>query len=99
MLRPDPQVIWRAQSDLFARSDVDAVYHRSEKGGGSWEYRTPLPESWKISYRDLTFKIKPMGFKHTGLFPEQAANWDRMAGLVKGAGRPVKVLNRVGPRL
>ena len=93
LLRPDPQVIWRAQCDLRARKDLAAVYHRSEKGGGSWEYLRPIPESWNISYRDLTFKIKPMGFKHTGLFPEQAVNWDRMCGLVKAAGRPVKVLN------
>ncbi len=93
LLRPDPQVIWPAQQDLRAFRELSAVYHRSEKGGGSWEYLRPMPESWNVSYRDLTFKIKPMGFKHTGLFPEQAVNWDRMCALVKGAGRPVKVLN------
>ena len=93
LLRPDPQVIWGAQRDLFAYPGLSAVYHRSEKGGGSWEYRQKLPESWTVSYRDLTFRIKPMGFKHTGLFPEQAVNWDRMAALVKTARRPVKVLN------
>ncbi len=93
LLRPDPQVIWRARGDLRAHKDLAAVYHRSEKGGGSWEYLKPIPESWNVSYRDLTFKIKPMGFKHTGLFPEQAVNWDRMCCLVKKAGRPVKVLN------
>lgn len=93
LLRPDPQVIWGAQTDLFARKDLAAVYRRSEKGGGSWEYRKPLPESWKISYKDLTFRVRPMGFKHTGLFPEQAVNWERMGALVRNAGRPVKVLN------
>ncbi len=93
LLRPDPQVIWGAQRDLFAYPGLSAVYRRSEKGGGSWEYKKPIPESWQISYRDLTFKVKPMGFKHTGLFPEQAVNWDRTCALVKNAHRPVKVLN------
>ncbi len=93
LLRPDPQVIWPAQRDLFAYPGLDAVYHRSEKGGGHWEYRRPIPESWHIRYRDLTFVVRPMGFKHTGLFPEQAVNWDRTAELVRNAGRPVKVLN------
>lgn len=93
LLRPDPQAIWTAQQDLFSYPGLSAVYHRSEKGGGSWEYKKPLPESWNISYKDLTFKIRPMGFKHTGLFPEQAVNWERMASLVKRADRPVKILN------
>ena len=93
LLRPDPQVIWEAQRDLFAYPGIHAVYRRSEKGGGAWEYRKPMPEEWTVWYKDLKFKIKPMGFKHTGLFPEQAVNWDRMSSLIKGAGRPVKVLN------
>ncbi len=93
LLRPDPQVIWEARRDLFADPRVDAVYRRSEKGGGGWEFRRALPESWNVSYRDLTFKVKPMGFKHTGLFPEQAYHWDKTAALVKGAGRKIKVLN------
>ena len=93
LLRPDPQVIWKAQTDLFAHPDISAVYHRSEKGGGGWEYKKPIPESWNIGYRDLTFKVKPMGFKHTGLFPEQAVNWDRTSALVRTANRPVKILN------
>ena len=96
LLRPDPQVIWGAQRDLFADPRVDAVYHRSEKGGGAWEYRRPIPQSWTVGYRDLKFLIKPMGFKHTGLFPEQAVNWDRTSVLVQSAvkaGRKVKVLN------
>lgn len=93
LLRPDPQVIWEAQRDLFAYPGIHAVYRRSEKGGGAWEYRKAMPEEWTVGYKDLKFKIKPMGFKHTGLFPEQAVNWDRMTSLIKGAGRPVKVLN------
>ncbi len=92
LLRPDPQVIWSAQRDLFA-ADVHAVYHRSEKGGGAWEYKKPVPDEWNISYRELTFKVKPMGFKHTGLFPEQAVHWDKTAELIKNAGREIKVLN------
>ncbi len=93
LLRPDPQAIWSPSCDLFARGDVDAVYLRSEKGGGRWEYRKSIPDEWLISYRDLTFKVKPMGFKHTGLFPEQAANWDEMRRLIEGSGRKIKVLN------
>ncbi|MDE7158460.1 MAG: SAM-dependent methyltransferase, partial [Clostridiales bacterium] len=67
LLRPDPQVIWSAQRDLFSYPQLSAVYHRSDKGGGAWEYKRKMPESWNVSYRDLTFKVKPMGFKHTGL--------------------------------
>ncbi len=96
LLRPDPQVIWQAQRDLFAYPGLDAVYHRSEKGGGSWEFLRPLPESWEISYGELTFKVKPMGFKHTGLFPEQAVNWERTGALIRAAreqGRRPKILN------
>lgn len=93
LLRPDPQVIWGASYDLFSDPRIDAVYRRSEKGGGAWEYRKKIPESWKIGYRDLSFSIKPMGFKHTGLFPEQAVNWDRCSALIKNAGRKIKVLN------
>ncbi len=93
LLRPDPQVIWEARRDLFSDPRIDAVYRRNERGGGSWELRRTLPESWNISYRDLVFKVKPMGFKHTGLFPEQAYHWDKTAALVKSAGRKIKVLN------
>lgn len=93
LLRPDPQVIWEGRRDLFADPSVHAVYHRSEKGGGAWEYRKKMPAEWEIGYKDLRFKVKPMGFKHTGLFPEQAVNWERMRALIEGAGRPVKVLN------
>lgn len=93
LLRPDPQAIWAAQTNLFAYPEIHAVYHRSERGGGAWEYRKQMPEEWNISYRELCFKIKPMGFKHTGLFPEQAVNWDLTSSLIKGAKRPVRVLN------
>ncbi len=92
LLRPDPQVIWGAQRDLFS-ADYHAVYRRSEKGGGAWQYRKPVPESWNISYRELTFRVKPMGFKHTGLFPEQAVHWDKTSHLIQNAGRKIKVLN------
>ncbi len=96
LLRPDPQVIWAAQRDLFSYPGLSAVYHRSEKGGGGWEFRTPLPESWTVGYGELTFKVKPMGFKHTGLFPEQAVNWERTGAIIRAAvqkGRTPKVLN------
>lgn len=93
LLRPDPQVIWRSQIDLFAYPGLNAYYKRSDKGGGGWKVLKNMPEEWKISYRDMTFAIKPMGFKHTGLFPEQAVNWDTMSELIRGAGRPIKVLN------
>ncbi len=96
LLRPDPQVIWSAQRDLFSYPGLDAVYRRSEKGGGAWEHRKKLPPFWNIRYHDLTFKVMPMGFKHTGLFPEQAVNWELTGSLVRRAvagGRKVKVLN------
>lgn len=93
LVRPDPQIIWKSprRSDMWDKAD--AVYHRSSKGGGEWEYRRKLPESWRINYGGLTFVIRPTGFKHTGLFPEQAVNWDFMAEKIRSAGRPVKVLN------
>ncbi len=93
LLRPDPQVIWPARRDLFSEPSLNAVYRRSDKGGGAWEMRKPMPAEWTVSYKDLRFRVRPMGFKHTGLFPEQAAHWDRMRALIAGAGRKVKVLN------
>lgn len=93
LLRPDPQVIWPARQDLFSHPELCAVYRRSERGGGAWEYIKPVPSEWTISYRELTFKIKPMGFKHTGLFPEQAVHWDETAALIRRAGRKTRVLN------
>lgn len=93
LLRPDPQAIWKSRFDLFSYPGINAFYKRSEKGGGGWKYLKPMPEEWDISYGDLKFKIKPMGFKHTGLFPEQAVNWDKTSSLIKNSGRRIKVLN------
>ena len=90
LTRPDPQIIW-GSGDLSSK--CDAFYHRSNKGGGFWEYNSKLPESWQIKYKDLTFNIKTMGFKHTGLFPEQAYNWDYMINKIKNSNREIKVLN------
>lgn len=92
LVRPDPQVIWKTEKKNPLWRNPDASYKRSHTGGGAWT-RARLPESWTVSYGNLTFRIKPMGFKHTGLFPEQATNWDWFSGLIKSAGRPVKVLN------
>ena len=92
LLRPDPQVIWKSQTNIFERP-VHARYLRSDKGGGKWEYFKKIPDEWIVSYKNLNFKVKPMGFKHTGLFPEQAANWDKMSNLIKGANRPISALN------
>lgn len=93
LLRPDPQVIWRAQAPLTTVKKPDARYIRSSTGGGRWEFERKLPESWNVSWRDLTFTVRPMNFKHTGLFPEQAVNWAMMTDLINGANRPVSVLN------
>ena len=93
LVRPDPQVIWATERADPRWSRFDAKYHRSSTGGGRWEIRN-LPESWLLHYADwLTFHVKPMNFKHTGVFPEQAANWDYIRRKVEGAGRPVRVLN------
>ena len=92
LVRPDPQVIWNTRRGDKRWNECNAHYHRSSKGGGSWEF-FDLPEQWTISYKSLTFALKPFSFKHTGLFPEQAVNWEWCADLIKGAGRPVKVLN------
>lgn len=96
LLRPDPQVIWRAAKPLRSYEGIDAVYERSSSGGGHWTYRSEIPEEFTIGWRDLRFKLKLMGFKHTGLFPEQAVNWDRMSRLIEGAGREISVLNLFG---
>ncbi len=93
LIRPDPQVIWKTEKKNPLWKKADAVYHRSQTGGGQWEIRNKIPDFWTIDYRDLTFNIKTMGFKHTGLFPEQAVNWDLTAEIIKNAGREVKVLN------
>lgn len=94
LIRPDPQVIWKKPKTHPMWKQAHARYHRSEKGGGQWEQYKKMPEQWDITYRDLTFKIKAMGFKHTGLFPEQAINWDYTRQVIRNSGRKdVKVLN------
>lgn len=90
--RPDPQIIWNNDAKGTGWSCADAIYKRSSKGGGGW-IKNDLPESWNINYGKLKFVLKPMGFKHTGLFPEQAANWDWFSECISRAGRPIKVLN------
>ncbi len=92
LVRPDPQAIWPKIDSVNAWKRANAIYHRSKSGGGQWEIRK-LPAQWTISYKELTFNLKPMSFKHTGLFPEQAANWDFIMDKVRTAGRPVSVLN------
>lgn len=96
LLRPDPQVIWHAKKPLRSYDGIDAIYERSVTGGGAWHYFNTVPEEFIVGWRDLKFKLKLMGFKHTGLFPEQAANWDRMTSLIKDSGRQVSVLNLFG---
>jgi len=95
LVRPDPQAIWQTPRVHEGWIRNDARYARSSSGGGSWN-KGHLPESWKIRYGELCFQVRPMNFKHTGLFPEQAVNWDRCRALIKAAGRPVKVLNLFG---
>lgn len=93
LIRPDPQIVWNSKSFPEKWKRANASYIRSKTGGGNWEYQKKLPDSWKIQYKNLTFNIKPMGFKHTGLFPEQAVNWDWMMDKIKQSKRPIKVLN------
>ena len=92
LVRPDPQVIWDTPRNNRYWKRPNAHYHRSKKGGGEWEF-FDLPKQWTISYKSLTFNLKPFSFKHTGLFPEQATNWDWFGNLIKNAGSPIKVLN------
>ena len=93
LVRPDPQIIWENPEPSAEWSNPHARYIRSSSGGGSWDYRKKLPDSWNIKYKDLTFMVKPTGFKHTGIFPEQAVNWDYCDKLIRNAGRPINVLN------
>lgn len=93
LLRPDPQIIWDNGNLLEKYNDINAYYHRSNKGGGYWENLKKTPDRWQVKYKNLTFNIKQMGFKHTGLFPEQAANWDYMINKIKESKRKIKVLN------
>ena len=91
--RPDPQVIWKDESFPELWKKADAIYHRSSSGGGAWEKKHNIKDEWQIHCKDLTFNLKLMGFKHTGLFPEQAVNWDWMIEKITKANRPIKVLN------
>lgn len=93
LIRPDPQIIWKEKEFPEKWNKANARYIRSKTGGGEWNYKTKLPKSWQIKYKDLTFNIKPMSFKHTGLFPEQAVNWDWMINKIRNAKREIKVLN------
>ena len=95
LVRPDPQVIWDTPQTEERWKKKNGHYHRSQKGGGEWEF-FDLPDEWSIRYQDLTFRLKPFSFKHTGLFPEQAVNWDWFSSIIKKAkepGRPLKVLH------
>ncbi|MEG2450588.1 MAG: class I SAM-dependent methyltransferase [Clostridia bacterium] len=96
LLRPDPQVIWHAEKPLRSYQNIDAIYERSATGGGAWNYLKKVPNDFTIGWRDLNFKLKLMGFKHTGLFPEQAVNWDKMMQLISSQDRKVSVLNLFG---
>ena len=96
LIRPDPQILWDTPRRDPRWKQAHARYHRSNTGGGQWERYRPIPDSWQISYGDLKFALKPMGFKHTGLFPEQAVNWDWMAERIRAANRPIRVLNLFG---
>lgn len=93
LIRPDPQVIWTTERKDKRWYNPHAVYHRSQSGGGYWETKRQVPDVWSISYENLTFRLKPMGFKHTGLFPEQAVNWSLAKKLISEANRPISVLN------
>lgn len=92
LVRPDPQVIWNTPKKEPGWKKRNGHYHRSQKGGGEWEF-FDLPEEWSVHYKELTFHLKPFSFKHTGLFPEQAVNWDWFSEIIRKADRPVKVLN------
>ncbi len=93
LIRPDPQIIWKKKSFPEKWNLANAKYNRSSSGGGGWKYIKKVPDNWQIKYNNLTFNIKPMGFKHTGLFPEQAFNWDWMINKIQNANREIKVLN------
>lgn len=93
LIRPDPQIIWSGERKDRRWTNAHAVYHRSSSGGGYWEKLKPVPDVWNVNYEGLTFRLKPMGFKHTGLFPEQAVNWTLAGELIKKENRQLSVLN------
>ncbi len=93
LIRPDPQIIWETEKNNILWSKAHARYNRSSSGGGSWTPYKKVPDVWNVKYKDIIFGVKPMGFKHTGIFPEQAVNWDFMYDKIKNAGRPINVLN------
>ena len=93
LVRPDPQIIWKQKTYPEKWKKADAKYSRSNTGGGAWNYNKKLPSAWQVKYKDLVFNIKPMGFKHTGLFPEQAVNWDWMINKIKSTNKDIRVLN------
>lgn len=95
LLRPDPQVIWPYSKEPDKKR-IHAIYKRSSSGGGNWDFLKKVPDKWTVNWRDLTFTVRPMGFKHTGLFPEQAVNWDWMRDLIKKEDRQINVLNLFG---
>ena len=92
LVRPDPQAIWETPRTNRGWRNAQGRYYRSSSGGGHWD-KEKLPESWTVNYKDLKFQVKPMNFKHTGLFPEQAVNWDFAREKIENAGRPIRVLN------
>lgn len=96
LIRPDPQVIWKTERKNPLWHNAHARYHRSNTGGGKWQVYKKIPDSWQVKYRDLVFNVKPMGFKHTGIFPEQAVNWDLTADIIRGSSRQLNVLNLFG---
>ena len=96
LLRPDPQVIWDTPKTHRGWKKMNGHYHRSKKGGGEWEYRKKFPAEWNIGYDSMTFKVTPTGFKHTGIFPEQATNWDEYAKMIAKEGRELNILNLFG---
>ena len=96
LIRPDPQIIWNTKRENPLWRKAHARYHRSNSGGGQWQVYKKIPDSWSLKYRDLVFNVKPMGFKHTGIFPEQATNWDFASDIIKNADRQLNVLNLFG---
>ena len=96
LIRPDPQVIWNTERKNPLWRNAHARYHRSNTGGGKWQIYKKIPDSWQVNYRELSFNVKPMGFKHTGIFPEQAVNWDFAADIIKKSDKQLNVLNLFG---